>query len=98
MTCLNGFHHDLYTTSLGKALVLAPGGAVATWTSSSLTVSPDQHGANVALLDALYGLEPAARLGDAIRRAKLGTNSLEVRRSWTLLGDPTLRVREIPRR
>jgi hypothetical protein len=98
MTCLNGFHHDLYTTSLGKALVLAPGGAVATWTSSSLTVSPDQHGANVGLLDALYGLEPAARLGDAIRRAKLGTNSLEVRRSWTLLGDPTLRVREIPRR
>jgi len=98
MTCLNGFHHDLYTTSLGKALVLAPGGAVATWTSSSLTVSPDQHGANVALLDALYGLEPAARLGDAIRRAKLGTNSLEVRRSWTLLGDPTLRVREIPQR
>ncbi len=98
MTCLNGFHHDLYTTSLGKALVLAPGGAVATWSSSSLTASPDQHGANVGLLDALYGLEPATRLGDAIRRAKLGTNSLEVRQSWTLLGDPTLRLREMPRR
>ncbi len=98
MTCLNGFHHDLYTTSLGKALVLAPGGAVATWSSSSLTASPDQHGANVGLLDALYGLEPATRLGEAIRRAKLGTNSLEVRQSWTLLGDPTLRLREAPRR
>ncbi|QUW01579.1 hypothetical protein J8C02_11845 [Chloracidobacterium sp. MS 40/45] len=98
MTCLNGFHHDLYTTSLGKALVLAPGGAVATWSSSSLTVSAEQHGANVALLDAMYGLEPAMRLGDAIRRAKLGTGSVEVRRSWTLLGDPTLRVRETPRR
>lgn len=98
MTCLNGFHHDLYTTSLGKALVLSPGGAVATWSSSSLTAVPDQHGANLALLDALYGLEPAARLGDATRRAKAGTNSLEVRQSWTLLGDPTLRLRDVPRR
>ncbi|MGQ9897998.1 MAG: C25 family cysteine peptidase [Acidobacteriota bacterium] len=98
MTCLNGFHHDLYTTSLGKALVLSPGGAVATWSSSSLTPVVGQHGANLALLDALYGLEPAARLGEAIRRAKAATNSLEVQQSWTLLGDPTLRLRDVPRR
>ena len=28
MTCLNGYFEDVYTDSLGKALVEAPGGAI----------------------------------------------------------------------
>ena len=35
MNCLNGFFHDLYTTSLAESLITAPqGGAVAVWASS----------------------------------------------------------------
>ncbi|QUW04357.1 hypothetical protein J8C06_11180 [Chloracidobacterium validum] len=93
MTCLTGFHHDVYTTALGKALVLASGGATAVWSSSALTPSDGQHWANVALLEAMYGPAPTQRLGDAIRQAKQASGDVDVRRSWTLLGDPTLRLR-----
>lgn len=93
MTCLTGFHHDLYTTALGKALMLAPGGAAAVWASSALTPSDGQHWANLALLDAIYGLNPVARLGEAVQRAKAATGDPQVRQSWTLLGDPTMRLR-----
>ncbi|OYT69977.1 MAG: hypothetical protein CFK52_12380 [Chloracidobacterium sp. CP2_5A] len=93
MTCLTGFHHDLYATALGKALALSPGGAAAVWSSSALTPSSGQQWANLALLDAMYGPQPAARLGDAIRSAKGATGDLSVRQSWTLLGDPSMRLR-----
>jgi hypothetical protein len=33
------------------------------------------------------------RLGEAARQAKLATSDLDVRRTWMLLGDPTMRVR-----
>ena len=36
MNCLNGFFHDLYTTSLAERCSEAPGGAVAVWASSTL--------------------------------------------------------------
>lgn len=94
MTCLTGFHHDLYTTALGKALVAgSEGGAAAVWSSAALTPLAGQQWANLALMEALYGAEPAARLGDAVRRAKAATGDPEVRRSWTLLGDPSMRLR-----
>ncbi len=92
MTCLTGFHHDLYATALGKALVLAPGGAVAVWSSSALTPSDGQRWSNLALLEAMSGPNRASRLGDAIRRAKVATGDLGIRQSWTLLGDPTMRL------
>jgi hypothetical protein len=34
-----------------------------------------------------------ARLGDAAVRAQAATGDVDVRRSWVLLGDPTMRLK-----
>jgi uncharacterized repeat protein (TIGR01451 family) len=91
MTCLNGMFHDLYTHSLAESLVLAPnGGAFAVWASSTLTEPAPQFAANQELLRQL--LVSKATLGDAVIGAKRATNSLDVRRSWILIGDPTMKL------
>jgi hypothetical protein len=93
MTCLNGFFHDVFTQPLGKELVKASDrGAVASWSSSALTPAYSQNGMNQALVRALFGPNPAPRLGDAIRQAKASTENTVVRRAMVLIGDPTLRV------
>jgi hypothetical protein len=93
MTCLNAFFQDLYTTSLGESLLLAPeGGAVAVWASSALTDPAPQAAMNRALLRAMFaGSRPT--LGEAILKAKAAISDNDVRRSWILLGDPTIRIR-----
>ncbi len=56
MNCLNGFFHDLYTESLGEALLKAKhGGAVAVWASSGLTPPPGQVAMNRELVRHLFG-------------------------------------------
>jgi len=32
-------------------------------------------------------------IGEATSRAKLATNDIDVRRTWLLIGDPTMRLR-----
>jgi hypothetical protein len=93
MTCLNGYSHDAYIDSLGEALLKAPqGGAVAVWASAGFTESEPQFQMNQQLYGALFaGASP--RLGDAIRAAKLTVADSDVRRTWILLGDPTMRIR-----
>ena len=92
MTCLTGKFHDAQRTSLGKALVNAPGGgAIAVWGSSGLTESPAQAQMNAALYQALFGSN--LTLGEAVQRAKAAVKDMDIRRTWVLLGDPTLRVR-----
>jgi hypothetical protein len=93
MNCLNGLYSDLYTESLAEAFLKAPnGGAAAVWASSALT-EPDSQ----ALMDEeffrLVFQGPPIRLGDAVRGAKAVVPDEEVRRTWILLGDPTLRIR-----
>ncbi len=91
MTCLNAFN-DVYTQSLARTLVMKPeGGAVVFWGSSALTPSFSQTGMNKALINALYGPNPAPTLGDAIRRAKASTENTNVTRAWILYGDPLTR-------
>jgi hypothetical protein len=92
LNCLNGYFHDVYTLSLAEALMKAPnGGAVAVWASSTLT-EPDQQ--------ALMGHElfanlfvPNQTLGQAVARAKLVATDPDVRKSWILFGDPTMKLR-----
>jgi hypothetical protein len=92
MTCLNGYFHDVYTESLAETLLRAPNGAVAVWASSALTTSDEQLPANQALLAAL--LSPGdVRLGDAILAAQKSSSSPDIRRTFTLFGDPAMRVR-----
>src|SRR5882762_6406628 len=93
MTCLNGYAHDAYIDSLSESVLKAPnGGAVAVWASSGYTAPDPQFAMNSQFYRLLFG-GPPLRLGEAAREAKLATPDLDVRRTWMLLGDPTMRVR-----
>jgi hypothetical protein len=93
MDCLNGYFHDVYTESLAEALMKAPdGGAIAVWTSSTLTEPIDQAIMNRELFRQLFA--PASpTLGEAVIRAKAVTTDPDVRKSWVLFGDPSMRLR-----
>jgi uncharacterized repeat protein (TIGR01451 family) len=92
MDCLNGFFHDVYSTSLAESLLLAPnGGAVAVWASSGFTDQPPQASMNQALLQILK-TKPSIALGRAILDAKSGTTEQDVRRTWILFGDPAMHL------
>ena len=89
----NGYAHDAYIDSLSESVLKAPnGGAVAVWASSGYTAANPQFAMNSQFYRLLFGGQPL-RLGEAAREAKLATPDLDVRRTWILLGDPTMRVR-----
>ena len=93
MNCLNGYFHDLFTDSLAEALVRNPsGGAIAVWASSALTAPHEQTKMNLALYDALFGAT-STTVGEAVMKAKAATKDADVRKSFVLFGDPTLRLR-----
>jgi uncharacterized repeat protein (TIGR01451 family) len=92
MTCLNALFGDVYTTSLGEALLRAPnGGAVAVFASSAMSDPPPQSAMNRELYRVLAA-NPSITLGELVARAKAGTTDHDVRTTWMLLGDPTLKL------
>ena len=93
LTCQNGSFADPYGDSLGEALLTAErGGAYAVWASSGMTASEAQVPMGKAIFG-LYGRNINQRLGDFLRQAKQSAQDTDVRRTWTLIGDPTARVR-----
>jgi hypothetical protein len=93
MTCLNGYAGDAYIDSLAETVLKNPqGGAFAVWASSGITEPVGQAQMNGQLYQLLIGSHPMT-LGDAVRQAKLATTDLDVRRTWILLGDPSMRIR-----
>jgi len=92
-TCLNGFFHDPYSESLAEGLLKAPlGGAVAVWTSSGLTDPEGQIPMNEELIQLLFNGQ-GLTIGEAVMRAKQAATDSDIRRTWILFGDPTLRLR-----
>jgi hypothetical protein len=91
MSCLNGYYQDPALESLGEALMRAEGGAVAVWASSGMT-SP---GGQIVMNQEVYRLmfDGSITLGEAIRRAKAAVSDSDVRSTWILLGDPSMRLR-----
>ena len=92
MNCLNGYFQDAASDSLGEALMKSDGGAVAVWASSAMTYADAQAPMNAELYRQLFG-GSRPRLGDAAARAKASTGDLDVRRSWVLFGDPSMRFK-----
>jgi hypothetical protein len=93
MDCLNGFFADPALEGLAESLLKAPnGGAVASFASSGLTIADPQHAMGKKMFQLLYTGAPMA-IGDASRQSKSATNDLDVRRTWILFGDPTLKIR-----
>jgi hypothetical protein len=92
MTCLNGYASDAYVDSLGEAALKSQNGAVGVWASSGFTDSEPQFVMNQEFYRILFGTSPV-RLGEAARRAKTVIADYDVRRTWVLLGDPTMLMR-----
>jgi hypothetical protein len=92
MTCFNGYFQDAYNDSLSEALLKSPGGAVAVWASTTLTEPAGQNVIGPEFYRLVFGVQPIT-LGDAARAAKAVTNDADVRRTWTLFGDPASRLR-----
>lgn len=93
MDCLNGYFVAPPIDCISEALMKAPnGGAVASFSSSGLTIPTGQHEMGQKLFQLLYSGAPIA-LGDATRQAKAATTDIDVRRTWILFGDPTMKIR-----
>jgi len=93
MTCLNGYAHDAYIDSLAESLLKSEhGGAMAVWASSGFTEPGPQFAMNQQFYQQLFS-GAGMRLGDAVKAAKTATANSDVRRTWMLLGDPTMRMR-----
>ena len=98
MTCLNGYFQDAAADSLAEALLKAErGGAVAVWTSSGLTEPSAQALLDQEMFRLLFGSgllkSQSLTLGEAATRAKSSISSVDVRRTWILLGDPSMKLK-----
>jgi len=93
LTCLNGYYIGP-TDSLTDALMKNPnGGAVVSWASSGLT-TPDVQEVMATRFFNQIAAGNTTRIGDLIRDAKTTINfGRDVRLSWNLLGDPSLKVK-----
>jgi len=48
---------------------------------------------NRQLYRRLFSGETAPRLGEAVRVAKSAVNDIDIRRTWLLIGDPSMRLK-----
>jgi uncharacterized repeat protein (TIGR01451 family) len=91
MNCLNGYFNDLFTESIAEALLKSQnGGAIGVWASSALTAPDQQLNMNLELYRQLFG--SSISIGDAILKAKAAAQDKDVRRTFILFGDPTLKL------
>jgi hypothetical protein len=92
MTCLNSLFADVSSTSLAEALMQVPnGGAVAVFASTGMTDPPPQSAMNHELYRILAA-NPTITIGELVAKAKAGTTDHDVRTTWMLMGDPTLKL------
>lgn len=94
LTCLNGDFIDPTSNSLAEVLLKNPnGGAVSAWASSGLT-TPDIQEIMATRFYNQIGAGSMNKMGDLVNDAKTTINfGRDVRLSWVLLGDPTMKVK-----
>jgi hypothetical protein len=101
-TCLNGFFvHPYSDDTMAEILVRqADGGAIAAWSPTALGAPNEQAILFEVFFNALFGDAPT--LGDAIAQAQAAAYrqgvSRELIETFTLFGDPALRLRLTPAR
>jgi len=89
-TCLNGYFIDTNQVSLAEAVLLnSSGGAFAVVASSALNHPTAQQLFNQTLYQALF--VQGMSLREAATAARVAAGDRDVRNSYVLLGDPTLR-------
>jgi len=105
LNCLNNYYYDINSSSLslGESFIFNPkGGSVAFWGSTSQTSPIAQMNLAKSFFNKLANdtnsVPVDLRLGDIILNAKqsLGDNmySEDTVKSWTLFGDPALKIPE----
>jgi len=94
MTCLNGYFVDPATGSLAESLMrVERAGAVAVWASSGMTLPHEQAEMNQQLYRLVFAPGSNTTLGQATRGAKASIADVDIRRTWILFGDPTMKLR-----
>jgi len=94
MTCLNGYYQDPVIDALAESLMKSSrGGAVAVWASSGMTMPGNQAVLNQQVFRLLFDSSHSGNLGDLTMRAKLATLDPDIRRTWVLFGDPSMKLR-----
>ncbi|MEW6129149.1 MAG: C25 family cysteine peptidase [Acidobacteriota bacterium] len=96
MTCLTGYFEDALNESLAETLVKADqSGAIAVWASSAICPPDAQAEMNLELMKALFGSSQSKplTLGEAAAKAKAATANVDVRRTWILFGDPSMKLK-----
>ena len=93
VTCYNGYFHRPNSKSLAEALLLAPdGGAVALWAASTLTRAYWETVLNQEVYRQLFGTG-SLTIGQAMRNAKLAVSDPDIRKSYILFADPSMKLR-----
>jgi hypothetical protein len=91
LNCFNGLFYDTLSQGLAETLLKNPnGGSIGGLSSSSMT-SPDQQ--TLVAIELNKQLFNGLTVGDASIKAKAATQDLDVRRTWILFGDPTLKLK-----
>ena len=93
MTCLNGYSHSPYSDSLSEVFMKAENAAIATWASSGETYASQQILMSRSATSNLFTNGSQRRIGDLTRAAKQTTTDIDARRTWQLLGDPTIVIK-----
>jgi hypothetical protein len=92
MTCLNGYFQDPQLDGLAESLIkLETGGAVAVWASSGMTDPGGQALLNQTFFQQIFSSE-AKTLGEAAVKAKASVGDIDIRRTWILFADPSMRI------
>jgi hypothetical protein len=94
MTCLNGLFDEPTGESLAEAFLKANhGGAVAVWASAGICPPGSQTPMNQDLFNGLFKSTKPISLGEAVARAKASSSETDVRRTWILFGDPSMKLK-----
>jgi len=79
--------------SLGESLMKAGrGGAVAVWASSGMTQPGGQSQINQELYRVIFG-GGSVTLGEATMKGKSAVADRDIRLTWILLGDPSMKLK-----
>lgn len=94
MNCLNGYTNQPTGDSLAETMFKSPNAAIAVWTSSGITNPDTQAAISLAFTKYAFNAESGSfRIGDVVKAAKRATADTDVRRTWQLVGDPTVFIK-----
>jgi hypothetical protein len=93
MTCLTGYFQDASLDSIAESWLKARHGAIAVWASSGLTIPTGQTQMAQEFYKQIFRQKGGITLGDATLKAKSVTTDNDVRRTFNLFGDPTMKMR-----